>query len=58
MNTGEKDKEWLLAMSKYFLVHNYSSEMKFRLAIYKLNGKVGRWWRDLKHTKDNEVKEI
>ena len=58
MNTGEKDEEWLLGMNKYFQVHNYSNEMIARLAIYKLNGKESRWWRDLKHTKRDEVKEI
>ena len=58
MNTGEKDEEWLLGMSKYFRVHNYSSEMKSRLAIYKLNDKAARWWRELKHTKKYELKEI
>ena len=32
--------------------------MKARLAIYNLNGKAMRWWRDLKHTKKYEVIEI
>ena len=32
--------------------------MKACLAIYNLNGKAARWWRDLKHTKKDEVKEI
>ena len=58
VNTGEKDEEWLLGMSKYFQVHNYSSEMKAQLAIYNLNGKGARWWRDLKHTKKDELREI
>ena len=58
MNTGEKDEEWVLGMSKFFRVHNYSSDMKSQLAIYNLNGKAARWWRDLKHTKNDEVKEI
>ena len=58
MNTGEKSKEWLLGMRKYFRVHNYSSEMKAHLAIYNLNGKEARWWRDLKHTKKYELREI
>ena len=55
---GEKVEEWLLGMSKYFQVHNYSSVMQVRLAIYKLNGKAARWWRDLKHTKKDELWEI
>ena len=45
-------------MSKYFQVHNYSSEMKDHLSIYNLNGKEARWWRDLKHTKRDELREI
>ena len=57
-NTWEKIKQWLLGMSKYFGVHNYSSEMKAHLAIYILNGKEAKWWRDLKHTKKDEVREI
>ena len=32
--------------------------MKARLAIYNLNGKAARWWRDLKHTKKDELREI
>ena len=32
--------------------------MKAWLAIYNLNGKETRWWRDLKHTKRDEVKDI
>ena len=57
MNTREKAKEWLIGMRKYFRVHNYSREMKAHLSIYNLNGKAARWWRDLKHTKKEEVKK-
>ena len=32
--------------------------MKVRLAIYNLNGKEARWWRYLKHTKKDELREI
>ena len=58
VNTWEKDEEWLLWMSKYFQVHNYSSVMQARLSIYNLNGKETRWWRALKHTKKDELWEI
>ena len=58
MNIEENTEEWILDMRKYFRVHNYSSEMKARLAIYNLNGKATRWWRDFKHTKKEEVREI
>ena len=55
VNMGEKVEEWLLGMSKYFQFHSYSSEMKAQLSIYNLNGKVARWWRDLRHTKKDEL---
>ena len=55
---GEKDKEWFLGMSKYFQVHNYSSVMQAKIAIYNLNGKAEWWWWDLKHTKKYELQEI
>ena len=58
VNTGDNAEEWLLGMSRYVQVHNYSSEMKACLAIYNLNGKAGRWWRDLKHTKKYDLREI
>ena len=32
--------------------------MKSHLAIYNLNGKEARWWRDLNHTKKDELREI
>ena len=32
--------------------------MKYSLAIYNLNGKAARWWRELKHTKQDELREI
>ena len=56
MNTEENAEEFLLGMNKYFRLHNYSSEMKSRFSIYNLNGKEARWWRDLKHSKKDEVK--
>ena len=58
MNTKEQAEEWLVIMSKYLRVHNYSPEMKSHLDIYNLNGKVAIWWRDLKHSKKYEAKEI
>ena len=32
--------------------------MKAHVDIYNLNNKVARWWRDLKHTKKYELREI
>jgi len=32
--------------------------MKAHVSIYNLNGKEARLWRDLKHTKKDELEEI
>ena len=32
--------------------------MNAQLSIYNLNFKATRWWRDLKHTKKDELREI
>ena len=32
--------------------------MQSSLTIYNLNVKAARWWRDLKHTKKDELREI
>ena len=55
---GEKAEDGMLGMSKYFRVYNYSNKMKARISIYNLNGNEIRWWRDLKHTKKDELREI
>ena len=32
--------------------------MKARIGIYNLNCKACRWWRDLKHTKKDDLREV
>jgi hypothetical protein len=46
----KKDEDvetWLLGMRKYFQLHNYSSYVEGRIAIYKLEGKASMWWDQL-----------
>ena len=50
-NTGEEVEAWLLDIKKYFHIYNYSSNMKVKMAIYNLKGKVSIWWQDLKLAK-------
>ena len=51
LDSGGKVEKWLLRVYKYFHVYAYPNELKLCLEIYNLNGKVARWWRDLKLTK-------
>jgi hypothetical protein len=43
----KKDEDvetWLLGMRKHFQLHNYSSYVEGRIAIYQLKGKASMWW--------------
>ena len=48
---GEEAEAWLLDIKKYFKIYNYSINMKVRIAIYNLKGKMCIWWKDLKLAK-------
>ena len=52
MFDGEHKKEedaetWLLDMRKYFQLHNYSSHVEGRIAMYQLKRKTSMWWDQL-----------
>jgi hypothetical protein len=36
-------KTWLLGMGKYFQLHNYSSHVEGKIAIYQMKGKESMW---------------
>jgi hypothetical protein len=48
---GEEDEAWLLGLKKYFRVHDFSENLKARVATFNLNGKASIWWEDLKNMK-------
>ena len=37
---GEEAESWLSRMKKYFQIYNYSNQLKARVAIYNLTGKL------------------
>ena len=45
-------------MKKYFHIYNYSNQLKDRMAIYNLLGKVDIWWQDLKRVKGIKEKNV
>jgi hypothetical protein len=51
IETGEEVEAWLSGMKKYFQIYNYSSELKEKMEIYNLIGKVDIWWQDIKKVK-------
>ena len=48
---GQEAKAWLLGIKKYFQVHDYSGNMKARVAIFNLNGRASIWWEHFKQVK-------
>jgi hypothetical protein len=56
--TIEEFESLFLDIKKYFQIYNYSSNMKVRMAIYKLKGKARVWWQDLKLAKGLKEKRM
>jgi hypothetical protein len=48
----------MLGLKKYFRVHDYSKNLKARIAIFKLNGKASIWWEDLRNVKGIHEKDL
>ena len=48
---GQEAEAWLLGIKKYFQVHDYSGNMKARVAIFNLNGRASIWWEHFKQVK-------
>ena len=41
----------MLGMRKFFKLHNYSENMKDKVATFNLKGKANIWWEDVKYVK-------
>jgi len=37
---------------KFFELHDYIENMKAKIVIFSLKGKVGIWWEDVKQVRD------
>jgi hypothetical protein len=55
---GEEAKVWLLDLKKYFIVQDYSNNLKAQIAIFNLNGKASIWWEDLRNVKGIHEKDL
>ena len=49
---GEEAEALLSRMKNYFQIYNYSYELKEKMTIYNLTGKVDIWWKDIKKVKN------
>lgn len=48
----EDAKTWILGMNKLFDFHDYTDNIKARVVIFILKGKVDIWWEDVKWVRD------
>jgi hypothetical protein len=55
---NEDAKPWSLGMRKYFQLHNYSSQAKGKIVIYKLKEKASMWWDQYVQLKHIDEKKI
>jgi len=44
----EDAKAWVLGINKIFELHEYTDNMKAKVVIFSLKGKVYIWWEDVK----------
>lgn len=51
MLDGESEEfveAWMVNINKYFQMYEYNDNLKARLIIYQLQGKVTLWWEEVK----------
>jgi len=51
MRKPKSAKAWFLGMRKFFTLHDYLENMKARVAIVSLKGKVDIWLEDMKNVR-------
>lgn len=49
MTKSEDAEAWLHGMRKFYRLHDYSKNMKAKIATFSLKGKENIWWVDVKH---------
>ena len=48
----------MLGMRKFFRLHDYSENMKARIATFSLRGRAAIWWEDVKNIRDIFEEEL
>jgi len=51
MKKSHDVEAWLLGMRKFFRLHDYSENMKAKIATFSLKGKADIWLEDVKNVK-------
>lgn len=51
-------KAWILGMNKFFKSHEYTNNLKAKIAFFNLKGKADIWWEDVKWARDIKTYEL
>ena len=57
LKKSEDAEAWLLGMKKFFKVHDYTENMKAKIVIFSLKGKVNIWWENVKQVRDIGIED-
>lgn len=58
MRKPEEAEALILVMKKLFELHDYTDNMKAKIVIFGLKGKVEIWWEDVKRVRDIMMDEL
>jgi hypothetical protein len=58
LRRGNKHKFGYSVLKKYFIVHDYSINLKAWITIFNMNGKDSIWWEDLRNVKGIYEKDL
>ena len=58
MKKSKDSKAWLLGMKKFLGLHDYSKNMKVKITIFSLKGKVDIWWKYVKRVGYSRARQL
>ncbi len=58
MKKSQDVEVWLLGMNKLLRFHDYSENMKAKIAMFSLKGKVDIWREDVKWVRDIKIDDL
>ena len=51
----EDAEAWILGMKNLFEIHEHADNMKEKIVIFILKGKIEIWWEDVKWVRDIQI---
>jgi len=58
MKKLEDAEAWFPGTNKFLRLHDYSKNMKAKIATFSLKGKTNIWWEDVKNVRGIREEEL